>query len=295
MLNSRQNILSELTRAQSTKDSLMQEVLMALSSNNIIIVFEGKTDYQVYDEWLKTNEIYKKSEHLIAKGKSQIIGLYETAKKINHDDILNGCKFFVDHDYDLYSHNDNCITTLNCYSVENYLVNESSLINILKDEFQLDASKITVRDIIVRQFKQDFSTFNKLAKDICFPLFLEHNTVGKAKFYNKITDLIYISYGDIKFKENNNNRIFEIEYSVAVDDLKKQFDSLSYIRSIRGKYYFEFIKKWLASLRVLINTTSIYSLPNVRKDPEQMEMRRFASAVTPPKELVDSYCLKCVE
>lgn len=295
MVNTGQNLLSELTRAQSTKDSLMQTVLMALSSTNIIIVFEGKTDYQVYDEWLKNNEIYNKAEHICAKGKSQIIELYLHAKTIKHNDILNSCKFFVDHDYDLYSYNDNCITTLNCYSVENYLVCEDSLINILKDEYQLDASRKKERDIIINQFKDDFSTFNQLAKKICLPLFLRHHIDGKAEFYNKITDVMYISYGKISLNEEMFGAIPTENNNAFVKDLERQFDSLPYVRAIRGKYHFEFIKKWLVSLRKLINEQSLLNLPKVRKDPEQMDMRRFACSITPPTELIYSQSLKNIE
>ncbi|EOB9991593.1 hypothetical protein ACI0YF_003872, partial [Cronobacter sakazakii] len=63
------------------------------------------------------------------------------------------------------------------------------------------------------------------------------------------------------------------------------FYSLPYVRCIRGKYHFEFIKKWLISLREKINTLDLMNLSKVTKDPAQMEMRRFASATPAPYEI----------
>ncbi|EPB4850167.1 hypothetical protein ACRJUT_004444, partial [Cronobacter malonaticus] len=57
------DLLQSLFEAQSSKDSLMQSVLMGLSSSDKVIVFEGVTDYQVYDEWLKSDLVYQNAEH----------------------------------------------------------------------------------------------------------------------------------------------------------------------------------------------------------------------------------------
>lgn len=283
-------LLDNLRLAQSSKDSLMQNVLMALSSVENVIVFEGDTDYQVYDEWLKDNQNYTRSEHICAKGKSQLIELYKHAIKINHSDILNGCNFFVDHDYDLESFNDNCITTLNCYSVENYLVNELALSSILKDEFHLDARKITERNAILLQFKDDLQEFNSLAKNVCLPLFVKHNVEGKARFYNRITDLISVEFANVRMKDSADDLIPVLEESQEILELIQLFEGLPFVRCIRGKYHYEFIKKWLVSLREKINSDNLLNIPRVNKDPAQMEMRRFASATRPPNELISSIC-----
>ncbi|HGW4086802.1 TPA: DUF4435 domain-containing protein [Klebsiella michiganensis] len=288
------DILDSLRKAQLTKDSLMQTVLMALSTFDKVIVFEGDTDYQVYDEWLKHNPVYTSSEHVCAKGKSQLIELYEHAKNINHSDIINGCRFFVDHDYDLFSHNDDFITTLNCYSVENYLVNDSALLNILKDEFHLDARRHNERLAIIVQFRKDLSMFNELAKKVCMPLFVKHNLEGKTEFYRKISDLIIIEYSNVRLKDEASSIIPTFDESSDAVQLVRQFNALPYIRTIRGKYHFEFVKKWLVSLRTLINNEGLHNIPKVNKDPEQMDMRRFASATPVPTELSTSVCLRRV-
>ncbi|GDX06668.1 DUF4435 domain-containing protein [Buttiauxella sp. A111] len=291
MSDSNFDLLGSLINAQSTKDSLMQSVLMSLSSCDRVVVFEGHTDYQVYDEWLKHDEIYKSSEHICAKGKSQLIELYKHSKDICHSDIINGCKFFVDQDYDLDSYNDNCIATLECYSVENFLVNDFSIESVLKDEFQLDARRLHERKKILNQFREDLSVFNELAKGACLPLFVMHNVDGKALFYKRISDLIIIEYGNVRLSHDALEKIPEIQNTLNANELKEYFSNLPYIRCIRGKYHFEFVKKWLESLRGLINGTGFMNLARVTKDPAQMEMRRFASATPVPAQLVNSALL----
>ncbi|EPE4036382.1 DUF4435 domain-containing protein [Enterobacter kobei] len=292
MVDTNLQLLDSLRMAQSTKDSLMQTVLMALSKCQSIIVFEGDTDYQVYDEWLKDTPKYRSSEHICAKGKSQLIELYKHAIDINHVELINCCKFFVDHDYDLISYNDNCITTLNCYSVENYLVNVDAISNILKDEIHLDGRKIIERNLLIEHFLEDLAVFNEMAKELCLPLFLKHNIEGRARFYNKISDLIVIEYQNVRLKDNASDSMPDIVPSEEVNRLKAEFERLPYERSIRGKYHFEFVKKWLVSLREVINSEQLLDIPRVSKDPAQMDMRRFASATIAPQELMNSECLR---
>lgn len=286
------DLLQSLMSAQTSKDSLMQSALMSLSSCDRVIIFEGSTDYQVYDEWLKNDDTYKHSEHICAKGKSQLIQLYIHAKNINHEDIIKGCKFFVDQDYDMETYNDECITTLDCYSVENYLVNDCVIENILRDEFQLDARKINERSIILKQFQKDLSIFNEFAKDACWPLFIKHNIEGRATFYKKISEIIHIEYGNIHLLNEITETTIHVESESDILRLKDYFYSLSYIRCVRGKYHLEFLKKWLISLRDLINNAGLMSLSKVTKDPAQMEMRRFASATPPPDEIIKFGLLK---
>jgi hypothetical protein len=159
------------------------------------------------------------------------------------------------------------------------LVNELALSSILKDEFHLDARKITERNAILLQFKDDLQEFNSLAKNVCLPLFVKHNVEGKARFYNRITDLISVEFANVRMKD-------------SADDLIPVFEGLPFVRCIRGKYHYEFIKKWLVSLREKINSDNLLNIPRVNKDPAQMEMRRFASATRPPNELISSICLK---
>ncbi|MCS6089445.1 DUF4435 domain-containing protein [Klebsiella pneumoniae subsp. pneumoniae] len=179
------DLLDELIKAKESKNPLKQEILMARSFVDSIYVFEGVDDFPVYDEWLKHNRHYANSCHIVAKGKKQITTLYEYSTLIDDREILDNCIFYVDHDYDLERHDDHCITTLDCYSIENYIVNEAAVSNYMSDELRLDAKHITLKNSLMSDFRSDLSIFLAAARSICKPLFINHNILGKAEFYEK--------------------------------------------------------------------------------------------------------------
>ncbi|WP_196758406.1 hypothetical protein, partial [Serratia plymuthica] len=241
-------------------------------------------DYPVYDEWLKRNETYQKSGHLIARGKRQIIELYKHALEVNDIDIIESCLFFVDHDYDIYEHNSDIITTLSCYSMENYIVNVNSTKSYLMDEFKMDITESDLRNEIISVFLNDLNTFNKLAKKICEPLFVNYNLLGKTKFYDKISSIISIQYNQVKLKDGVDLIGFQVdESSLDAIKLKEFFSELSYERSIKGKYAFEFIKIWLSSLKIHLTDKR---QTRITKDPLMLERRRLACSSPIPFEIL---------
>lgn len=277
-------LLNLMRKEASSRNSLKQEILLKISRFDKIFVFEGIDDYPVYDEWMKRNPIYINSGHLVAKGKRQIIELYENAVKYDDQEILSNCYFFVDHDFDTFEHNTDEIVTLSCYSIENYIINIYSAKSYLKDEFKMDIIHSDLLDSIQKDFESDFNTFKILTKELCKPLFVNHNVNGKAKFYDKISNVINIEYKNIRMKDNAKLIGYHVnEESKDVKDLLVLFDGLSYERSIKGKYVFEFIKCWLSSLKLhlLVNKDL-----KISKDPLMLERRRLACATPIPEELI---------
>ncbi|MDX7844087.1 DUF4435 domain-containing protein [Aeromonas caviae] len=277
-------LLSKMKKEVSSRNPLKQEILLKTSIFDKIFVFEGVDDYPVYDEWMKRNKIYINAGHLIAKGKKQIIELYEHAIHYNDQEILNNCYFFVDHDFDIFEHHSDNIVTLSCYSIENYIINSHSTSSYLKDEFKMDITKSELFECIKNDFESDFHTFKVLAKELCKPLFVNHNVNGKAKFYDKISSVISLEYKNIVIKENAKLIGFEVnEDSEDVKDMLEMFDRLSYERSIKGKYVFEFIKCWLSSLKSHLSANKDF---RITKDPLMLERRRLACATPIPEEMM---------
>ncbi|HIH8907750.1 TPA: DUF4435 domain-containing protein [Klebsiella pneumoniae] len=278
------NLLHVMKKEALSRNPLKQEILLKTSSFDKIFVFEGVDDYPVYDEWMKRNPIYINAGHLVAKGKKQIIELYEHA--IQHDDqeILTSCDFFVDHDFDIFEHNSDNIVTLSCYSIENYIINSYSTKSYLKDEFKMDITRSDLLERIKKDFESDFHSFQRLAKELCKPLFVNHNANDKAKFYDKISSVINIEYKNITIKENAKLIGYEVnEDSENVKALISMFDNLPYERAIKGKYVFEFIKNWLSSLKLHLSTNKDLK---ITKDPLMLERRRLACATPIPQEML---------
>lgn len=276
-------LLDTMKKEISSRNPLKQEILLKTSRFNKIFVFEGVDDYPVYDEWMKLNPTYIESGHLVAKGKSQIIELYEHAMEHNDQEILTTCYFFVDHDFDMFEHNSDGIVTLSCYSIENYIINSHSAKSYLKDEFKMDITRSDLLEAIRSDFENDFEIFQRLAKELCRPLFVNHNANGRAKFYDKISTVLNLEYKNIRMKDSAKLIGYEVnEHSTEVKDLILFFDSLSYERSIRGKYVFEFIKCWLSSLKSFLLTNEGV---RISKDPLMLERRRLACATPIPEEM----------
>ncbi|GMB66842.1 DUF4435 domain-containing protein [Pectobacterium sp. CHL-2024] len=277
-------LLNTMKKEVSSRNSLKQEVLLKTSTFDKIFVFEGVDDYPVYDEWMKRNPIYIDAGHLIAKGKKQIIELYEHAMQYDDQEILTNCYFFVDHDFDIYEHNSEKIVTLSCYSIENYIINSHSTKSYLKDEFKMDITKSDLLESIKNDFESDFQAFKVLAKELCKPLFVNHNVNGRAKFYDKISSVINLEYKNIRLKDNAELIGYEFnETSEYVKELLVVFDSLSYERSIKGKYVFEFIRHWLSSLKPHLSANNDLK---ITKDPLMLERRRLACATPIPEEII---------
>ncbi|EIM3162157.1 DUF4435 domain-containing protein [Escherichia coli] len=278
------NLLHTMKKEAFSRNPLKQEILLKTSSFDKIFVFEGVDDYPVYDEWMKHNPEYANAGHLVAKGKKQIIELYEHAIQHNDQEILSNCYFFVDHDFDLFEHNSDNIVTLSCYSIENYIINSSSTKSYLKDEFKMDITQSDLLARVKKDFESDFQLFQKLAKELCRPLFVNHNANGKTRFYNKISSVINIEYKNISIKDNATLIDYEVnEDSEDVKALISFFNELPYERSIKGKYVFEFIKLWLSSLK---SHLSVNNNLKITKDPLMLERRRLACATPIPKEIL---------
>ncbi|EPN1930292.1 DUF4435 domain-containing protein [Cronobacter dublinensis] len=276
-------LLNDMKKEVSSRNPLKQEILLKTSTFDKIFIFEGVDDYPVYDEWMKRNPIYLESGHLVAKGKKQIIELYENALLHADEEILSNCYFFVDHDFDLFEHNTENIVTLSCYSIENYIINTYSTKSYLKDEFKMDITRHDLLERIRRDFESDFQLFNDLAKELCKPLFVNHNINGKAKFYDKISSIISIEYKNITLKNKGKTIGYEVNTNTEeVKNLIEIFDALPYERAIKGKYVFEFIKHWLFSLKSYLAADKDLK---ITKDPLMLERRRLACATPIPKEI----------
>lgn len=277
-------LLSLMKKETASRNPLKQEILLKTSTYEKIFVFEGVDDYPVYDEWMKRNPVYMKAGHLVAKGKRQIIDLYEHAMQHEDKEILSNCYFFVDHDFDVFEHNSDIIVTLSCYSIENYIINTHSTRSYLKDEFKMDITRSDLLESIKHDFESDFQAFKTLAKDLCKPLFVNHNVNGKAKFYDKIASVINLEYKRIQLKEDASFIGYEVnENDEIVKNLITDFDALPYERSIKGKYVFEFIKCWLSSLKSHLSTNKDLK---ITKDPLMLERRRLASVTPIPEEMM---------
>lgn len=278
------NLVNKLRDSRNSQSALKISLLTNISVANgrKIFVFEGDEDYGMYETWITrkygdTNNVL----HICGKGKKQLMLLYQDLVDSNDQEILPNCYFFVDHDYDITVTNGNHILTLDCYSAENYAICIESISSILKDEFKLDIERQEIFDSHMKKYQQDYNKFITLARTACKPLFVNHQH-GKVKHYATIEKLINIKVDNISWKDNISSLLIKYDDSSSH---AATFDSLSDKLAIKGKYIFEFVKKWLCSLKKELKTL-IPDIP-IKKDPLHFDLRRFASIAPIPRELED--------
>ncbi|MGY0350693.1 DUF4435 domain-containing protein [Edwardsiella tarda] len=208
---------------------------------------------------------------------------YSHGLKTCNEHINNDCFFFVDHDYDLFHHDDKNIVTLKCYSIENYISSAEFVDNYLRSEFELDARKTKERLELIEIFKKDYGLFCSILKDLSLPLFVNYNSNKSISFYEDIKKIINIKINDIHIKEEA--ELIDFDSSISEEDknkLSELFFDLDYNRAIRGKYIFEFVKRWLLSAKdYLLEKYSI----KTKKDPLLIDFRRMACSSNIPEEI----------
>ncbi|WP_272653952.1 DUF4435 domain-containing protein [Providencia sp. PROV091] len=283
------DILSDMKMSRDATAALKQELLIAKTYCDSVFIFEGKTDFGVYETWLARVNYNLTYTHIAAKSKTQAIKLYDDLYLIN-DSALEYTKFIVDHDYDLNNTTNSHILTLNAYSIENYLVSERILESILKDEFEIKADKIELIFDIKNQFNQDLDLFIDGIRMISKPLFIKHNTLGSCQFYQNIKEFFIIKYNSISYSIDFMDKVInidDIEHD-KVSEMSLLYDSLPDNKAIRGKYLMEFFREWLESLREFIKNekqvNKRYKGIAVNFDARKFSLRRFATISYLPTE-----------
>ncbi|WP_272665068.1 DUF4435 domain-containing protein [Providencia sp. PROV174] len=283
-------LLTDMKVSRDKTSSLRYDILAAKSFCDVVIVIEGVEDFSVYGVWLERLSYTKNYGHITAKGKKNIIDLYNKCLADGDEIILSHVKFIVDKDYDLASINNDVFLTLNSYSIENTIVDELSVKSFLKREFNITAGHFPLLEKIMNDFIVDFSLYNKFARIISKKYFLKHNLEGKGTYkFEVIKKTISIKYQSIEFTGECNDFNFSLFDKKKLDYLSECFDRLTDKEAIRGKYCFEFIKEWLNSLRNYLKTIDTSSQFRLNFDPRSSlsnDMSKFAIACEIPREFI---------
>lgn len=178
---------------------------------------------------------------------------------------------------------------LNAYSIENLLLDFSSLEKIMKCHLKLSGEYSDKRHEIMTILKNDYKKFSSIVRKICLYLFLYKTLNLNINFPKKINKYIKIEYNNISLKENyipknieNFDKIIQ-EHHYFVDYYNKLDDLLA----IRGKYIYQFINKWFSSCiknlnsDIKINVSSEFpSIVDIATElPVNQEFKKFLSKI----------------
>jgi len=226
------------------------------SDNTIFCFVEGVEDISFYRPFL---EIYKDGvpvKYIVCNGKQNVIDNYNDIDWSFYD--KKRILFFIDKDFDDYIGkqiiNDNNVFVTDCYSIENYLVDERILEKFITDNCLITHEQII--KIAIENFKEQLNTYVKQLKMIsAWMMYCRKNSFDVSFNEIKMSDLFKIdengklkkktlsSYGS-KFqylcaKTNTNHfDLTEIKHYYNLIDSESKPK-----KYIRGKYelYFMFM------------------------------------------------------
>jgi len=179
--------LIESLRSARDVSAVMKSRLATLRAADpevCVIAFEGIDDKTVYYHWIKQIVPEFVYEPFVCKGKTKVLQL---KKMLAQDlgELSNGVLFVIDRDFDdLCGHQsaDELFMT-EAYSFENYLVNESVLDEVLKNELHCHAEP-ACREGVRQLFSTQYTGFLNATKELNFRLF-----VAKRCRIQRVSDL----------------------------------------------------------------------------------------------------------
>lgn len=167
--------------------------------------------------------------------------------------LANGIYYFVDRDYDdLAGHEarDDTFVTDN-YSVENYLVTDTVLVELLRNEFHCHA-RPEVRDTIINRFNAVYKEFLTVSKDINLRIFIAKRLgLLGSSVPQKVGTFAVVELNGVQAMEMDLQKVITWNKDPAPDEVCEktvEFEELDPPTRYRGKFALNFFEKWLSLL-----------------------------------------------
>lgn len=220
-----------------------------------ILIVEGGEDIGPFETWIRSEDVACALKFLPGNGKEQLLA-FRNMLASDETGLSRNIFFFVDRDFDDLQGQEPGEDIFCCdrYSVENYLVGEIVIESIVRDEMKIDPASEDY-ELILCNYRSILEKFATLISPINFHIFLCHH-LGLS-FENGIPDVktfVEISIDDV-ILSSSIEKILEDDFLTKnlfsiynIDDLKNKFQSLDRFKRHRGKFLFEFMRKWLECL-----------------------------------------------
>lgn len=264
-----------------------------IGADIFICIFEGYEDLPVYDAWIRgiSTERY---EPLPVNGKENVLDLNVLIKELksNFDHRL---LFFADADFDGAKGraiDDRCYIT-SVYSIENYLVCESTLEEILKREFRMIGEEQPNRASVIALFNNRFGELNQeILTANAYVKWLRSENVD-CKLPSTISEFINVSLEKVSKKPmvtlNDICSIFKamgmpLPSVLTIIEGELKINNLSLVG--RGKFVLDFFKRFLGLLYVDRRSENPKYFPkkdSACADPCHELMRKLATYTSCPK------------
>jgi hypothetical protein len=267
-----------------------------------ICVFEGDDDKLVYSQWIRRIRSDLDYEPFPCGGKEQVLRLRDAVQQ-----DLNGLGrcvfFFVDRDFDdLQGRQAGAdLFMTGHYSVENYLVTDTVLADLLKNEFHCHADP-DVRQRTVELFKATYAEFLSVTKPVNFRIFAARRLGLKLddSLPKKLTLLAVVSLNKALPSGVAPEDLIALPRDLSAEEqemLEADFESLDRQSRYRGKFAILFFHKWLTELcnEYANRTTDLFTGLSQANRVRQNELTLgiFASKATMPSGFDDFVAKIC--
>ncbi len=218
--------------------------------DGLLIAIEGDDDKVVYSYWIARCAPDLRYEFFLCGGKRGVRQLRNSlsADKAGTDrDVL----FLVDRDYDDLAGFDTSerVYMLDCYSVENYLVNDAVVEASIKCAYPGDGVPHT-RGTICSMFKGDYARFLEVASDLNRHIFiarkLQVNIDGLIP--ETLAEVASIKLGDVTAVDKSPVDLIPVKIDAnegQIAELSAKFADLDPPSRHRGKFAYKFLRIWL--------------------------------------------------
>lgn len=252
--------------------------------------FESHEDVSVYGDWIARVPGCPRYEPVPGKGKEQLLAFQ---LMLEQDGGLRGVYFFVDHDYD-----DNPplahVFVLRAYSIENLLCSEDVVDSVLVDELRCAGDPVT-RAAVLGIYRNLVSRFEEHSSSLHEALYIARKEGFRVDAKpDSVIEHFSISLQDITPKFTDLDQILTVNIDLSPEKLairKAEFATLESSHAVRGKYVLQILREWLRHVVLDRRSDSPQLFPKLRErlpgSPDQVGMRRLASAARVPEGLAD--------
>lgn len=264
------------------------------NSDALIAVVEGPSDFAPYEVWINSLKPQFSIEFVVGQGKRQVLDFRQRIKR-DTTGLRSGTYMFVDHDFDglMGQEPGEDIYCTKGYSVENYLVSKQVLQSILSDDFQCKA-ETHHRDEIIKLFERVFQQFIIEIKEVNRRIFWSNRLgIQGPGIKQPITKFVEIFLCKVtrKYDKDKLRKLIKLDREPLEKEVKPinvEFGKLDPYLNYRGKFMFEFFKKWLSKLNEEKNKPDqklFLEDKKVKFSLEKIDLRSLASRSKVPEEL----------
>lgn len=227
----------------------------------VVFAYEGDDDKSAYAQWVRRIREDLAYEPFPCDGKTQVFELQDLLEK-DLSGLATGVFFFVDRDFDDLRGRapSESVFMTDKYSVENYLVSDTVLEELLKDEFHCHAAP-GVRSKVLDLFKAQRDRFVAVANEANFKIFLARQLKIKTldQLPRRMRSIADVKLADVNAADPRLECQIKLQTDPSPQDrdrLKAEFDRLHPPDRHRGKFLFAFFLAWLKALAIDRNDES---------------------------------------